>query len=255
MHYFASLVRSAFVTSCTAFYRHPTYSPFRRVPSVAMSLSPPSENVYPALAVFDMDACLWDKEMYEMPSIPTETIEGNLNGHGEGVTGVKSGPHVIRLHTGSLVALQEHHEGAYPGMRCVMASSADTPKAERIGRAALRLLEVVPGVTVWDVLMKDWAGKDVNQIGRQPPLSSNKSKTHFPRIRELTGVKYDGMLFFDDCNWGDHCGMVSNGCKENNGEGVVSVRTPNGLREADWRKGLELYKEATLARRARAAAS
>ena len=27
---------------------------------------------------------------------------------------------------------------------------------------------------------------------------SNKAQTHFPRIREITGVRYDKMLFFDD---------------------------------------------------------
>ena len=47
--------------------------------------------------------------------------------------------------------------------------------AEQVGRAALKLLEVVPGLTVWDLLMRDWEGRDVNQIGRQPPLSSNKA--------------------------------------------------------------------------------
>ena len=67
----------------------------------------------------------------------------------------------------------------------------------------------MPGVSVWDVLMRDWDGVDVNQIGRQPPLSPNKAKTHFPRLREATGVPYNEMLFFDDCNWGDHCGQVA----------------------------------------------
>jgi hypothetical protein len=27
---------------------------------------------------------------------------------------------------------------------------------------------------------------------------SNKAQTHFPRIREITGIRYDKMLFFDD---------------------------------------------------------
>jgi hypothetical protein len=44
-------------------------------------------------------------------------------------------------------------------------------------------------------------------------------------------------------NWGDHCGMVAQACKEN-GKSVVTHRTPSGLKEADWRKGLELYKKA-----------
>ena len=32
------------------------------------------------------------------------------------------------------------------------------------------------------------------------------------------------MLFFDDCNWGDHCGAVARACVEDaSGEGVVAV--------------------------------
>ena len=104
---------------------------------------------------------------------------------------------------------------------------------------------------------------------------SNKAQTPFPRIRKLTGISYDKLLFLMigkdgilswdvylgsllwcawpcvslfisfDSNWGDHCGMVAQACKEN-GKSVVTHRTPNGLRETDWRKGLELYRKAHL---------
>jgi magnesium-dependent phosphatase 1 len=154
-----------------------------------------------------------------------------------------SGRHQISMHPGSLVALQNHLDGKYPGMRVAFASSADTPFAEKVGRASLKLLEVVPGTTVWDVVVgRDWGGRDVNQIGRQPPLSSNKARSHFPFLRRETGIRYDRMLFFDDCNWDDHCGMVASQCKENDTNiGPATVRTPNGLRVTDWEKGLEVY--------------
>jgi hypothetical protein len=90
---------------------------------------------------------------------------------GEGVTGAYSGGDKISLHSGSLVALQEHAQNLYPGMKIAFASSADTPFAEKVGRATLKLLEVMPGMTVWDLAMRDWDNKDINQIGRQPPLS------------------------------------------------------------------------------------
>ena len=154
---------------------------------------------YPELVVFDADACFWDKEMYEMSAMPSDTVKGDLNGRGEGVAGVMSGRDKISLHRGSLLAMQEHWDGKYPGMKVAIASSADTPFAEKVGRASLKLLEVVPGVTVWDVFLRDFNGVDVNQIGRQPPLSSNKSRTHFPFLREKTGIRFDRMLFFDDC--------------------------------------------------------
>jgi len=57
-------------------------------------------------------------------------------------------------------------------MKICFASSADTPFAEKVGRASLQLLEIVPGVPIWNKLIKDdWNDVDVNQIGRQPPLS------------------------------------------------------------------------------------
>ena len=128
---------------------------------------------YPALVVFDLDACFWDQEMYEMPALPSKTVTGPLGDSGEtGVTGAYSGRHKISMHPGSMVALREKLAGdKYPGMKVCFASSADTPFAEKIGRATLKLLEVTPGTNVWDLVLNDWDGTDVNQIGRQPPLS------------------------------------------------------------------------------------
>lgn len=200
---------------------------------------------FPELCVFDLDACFWDKEMYTLSKIPNESniVKGDLHGRGEGVLSVMSGRSRISLHKGSLVALQSHHDDKYPNMKVCFASSADTPLAESIGRAALKLLEVVPGTSVWDLVVgRDWDGEDVNQIGRQPPLSANKSATHFPILRELTRVRYDRMLFFDDCQWGDHCGQVERACKERNtGLGPVTIRTPYGLGVEEWAEGLEKY--------------
>ena len=213
--------------------------------AVASSEEEEGGSTIPELVVFDLDACLWDQEMYEMTAIPSSTnvIKGDLNGKGKGVIGVMSGRNQISLHKGSLIALQEHWDGTlYPGMKIALASSADTPFAEQVGRATLKLLEVVPGITIWDVLMRDWENVDVNQIGRQPPLSSNKAQTHFPRLKQATNIRYDRMLFFDDCNWGDHCSMVANACKETDtGKGVATQRTPRGLGEREWRNGLQTY--------------
>jgi magnesium-dependent phosphatase 1 len=154
---------------------------------------------YPELCVFDLDACFWDEEMYTLSELPSQKVMGDLNGRGQGVIGVMSGPDKISLHKGSLLALQNHSDGMYHGMKVAFASSADTPLAERIGRAALKLLEVLPGLTVWDLVVgRDWNGNDtINQIGRQPPLSSNKARSHFPFLKKLTGIRYDRMLFFD----------------------------------------------------------
>ena len=108
----------------------------------------------------------------------------------------------------------------------------------RIGKAALSLLEVVPGVTIRQLFARGWpADFEGNvQIGRSPPLSSDKAATHFPAILRETDVPYDEMLFFDDCNWGDHCANVANKCK-----GVATQRTPRGMQYSEWIQGLKTY--------------
>ena len=91
----------------------------------------------PELCVFDLDACLWDKEMFQMDAVPEvgDSVRGELNGRGEGVRGVRSGRATIALHAGALVALQEHADGLYPGMRVALASSAVSRCVERGGAA------------------------------------------------------------------------------------------------------------------------
>lgn len=176
-----------------------------------------------------------------LDAMPDRPIRGNLNGRGEGVVGVHSGGDVIRIFPGALTALQEFAEGKYEGMRLAVASSADTPLAEKIGRAAMEMLEVLPGVTMKEVLLRGFEDLDgMNlQIGRQPPLSSDKSRTHFPILQEATGVPYNQMLFFDDSAWSDHCAMVERGCP-----GVVTQRTPRGMQVTEWRNGLRKFAQA-----------
>jgi magnesium-dependent phosphatase 1 len=222
----------------------PRSNRLRAAAAAGLSSSPPPLQPLPELAVFDLDACLWDKEMFEMTAVPTEEdrVLGDLNGRGEGVVGVMSGRAKISLNPGALEALQRHADGDFPGMKVALASSANTPFAEEVGRASLGLLEVSQGLTVWEVITRDWGGTDVNQIGRQPPLSPDKAATHFPRLRAATGVRFDRMLFFDDCNWRDHCGEVAERCTEgDSGLGPVIVRTPLGLQVQDFEKGLQLF--------------
>ncbi|KAH8094157.1 hypothetical protein JL720_4149 [Aureococcus anophagefferens] len=184
----------------------------------------------PELIVLDLDDCVWHPEMYTLDDMPSTPIRGDLNARGEGVVGVKSGLETIRLFPGALRALQECHDGAHDPSRLAVASSADTPLAASIAHAALSILEVVPGVT------------DHIKIGRAPPLSSDKSKTHFPLLREATGVDYDGMLFFDDSNWSDHCRIVAQNCP-----GVVTQRTPRGMQHSEFVAGLKKYADAQAA--------
>ena len=201
----------------------------------------------PTLAVFDLDACFWDEEMYTLREVvdPGKNVRGSLGDDvGEGVVAAVSGRTRIRINPGALHALQNYYRGKYPGMRLAAASSADTPLAVRIGRSALAQLEIFPGVTAREVFAIGWPeGFEGNlQIGRTPPLSANKAATHFPILRRETGVPFDEMVFFDDCNWGDHCAAVAQNCVEKtSGLGPVTVRTPRGMRVDEWERALKLY--------------
>lgn len=216
----------------------------------------------PRLCVLDLDECVWSPEMYTLSHMPSRPLIGDLNGRGEGVVGVHSGGDVIRIYPGALQAMQEVADGLHGEMRMAVASSADTPLAERIGRAAMELLEVLPGLTMADLLRRGCEDGRNLQIGRQPPLSSDKSRTHFPILRDACGVAYEEMLFFDDSArrsreggrrhtahathasrrspapkvWSDHCGLVAANCP-----GVVTQRTPRGMQEHEWRNGLRKF--------------
>lgn len=206
---------------------------------------------FPTLTVFDLDACFWNQEMYALHDIPgPEDVEmGPLGDAGEGVVGAVSGSRVIRMHPGSLKALQDYVAGKTGDMKIGVASTADTPHAVKIGKAALNLLEVVPGKTAWEVLMSAFGDDRAVYIGRSPPLSSDKAASHFPMIREATGIRYDEMLFFDDCGWGDHCGNVERKCQEpDTGKGPVTRRTPSGLTLEDWNQGLAKWRQRVQAR-------
>eukprot|EP00457_Paulinella_chromatophora_P008240 gb/GEZN01008270.1/.p1 GENE.gb/GEZN01008270.1/~~gb/GEZN01008270.1/.p1 ORF type:complete len:441 (-),score=75.63 gb/GEZN01008270.1/:40-1362(-) len=194
----------------------------------------------PELFVFDLDDCLWTPEMYTLYELPHEAVIGDLNGRGKGVLGVRSGNDVIRLHPGALQVLQLIADGAFPHSRMAVASSANTPLAEECAAYALTHLEVLPGVTVDEILSRGFAtGFTGNrQIGRTGKLSPDK-RGHFKYIKEETGVDWAGMVFFDDNNWEDNVGRVEQSCP-----GVVGEATPHGLTLELFQKCLEGYAEA-----------
>lgn len=192
----------------------------------------------PQLVVFDLDMCLWHPEMYTLSELPVKPVMDKLGLHGEGVAAVYSGRRKVQLFPGALRVLQDIYLDCYPCVRIAAASSADTPRAVQIARACMDTLEVLPGVTMRQVFAKGWQpGFEGNiQIGRSPPLSADKGATHFPRIQRETGIPYNQMLFFDDCNWDDNCREVARKCP-----GVATQTTPDGLQESEWIAGLQTF--------------
>ena len=102
----------------------------------------------------------------------------------------------------------------------------------------MKILEVLPGKTVYDVLIDGFEdgpwqeprerGPANLQIGRQTPLSSDKSRTHFPALQAAYGTPYDEMLFFDDSVWSD----VSEGCRRATHAPVHPPKRRTALRDA-----------------------
>eukprot|EP00536_Pseudo-nitzschia_multiseries_P011057 jgi/Psemu1/204829/e_gw1.358.52.1 len=190
----------------------------------------------PSLVVFDLDDCLWTPEMHELPGCPEIPVHGNLNPNAtndngqqqKGVVGLKVPRYhdTVTLYDGARRVLYELATNpVYKGVQLATASSSLEPS---YSYACLDGIEILPGLCLGDMM-------SYNQIGRTGKLSPDKV-THFQELHEESCVPYNEMLFFDDCNWGDHCRRVTNAF------GVVSQRTPRGLQWEEFHKGLKKYE-------------
>mmetsp|Transcript_13017 Transcript_13017/g.23379 ORF Transcript_13017/g.23379 Transcript_13017/m.23379 type:complete len:214 (+) Transcript_13017:69-710(+) len=191
--------------------------------------SPNKRMILPSLIVFDLDDCLWTPEMHELSGMPEIPIHGDLGNGQTGVVGlqVMRGRDTVTLYEGARRVLYELATNPiYNGVLLATASSSLEPS---YSHACLNGIEILPHLTMADMMSS-------NQIGRSGRLSPNKT-SHFSEIHNELGIPYEEMLFFDDCNWGDHCGRVTQEL------GVVSWRTPAGLQWKDFQGGLEKYHQ------------
>ncbi|KAL7479825.1 hypothetical protein ACHAW6_005538, partial [Cyclotella cf. meneghiniana] len=200
----------------------------------------------PSIIVFDLDDCLWTPEMHELSGPPSIPIEGPLDPNnpsesplgtiGMGVPSTRrkkrgawgDGYHadeVVELYPGARLALRELARN--PKYRNVKIAVASTSLEPEYSRSCIAGIEIVEGVTMKDMI-------SYAQIGRSGKLTSIKT-THFQLIHEQSGVPYDDMLFFDDCNWDDHVGYLERNF------GVVGIRTPNGLSFDEFHQGLQKF--------------
>lgn len=190
----------------------------------------------PSMIVFDLDDCLWSPEMYTLrdkPSIPIEGIIDEKNRQ-RGIVGMqvpRGGP-IVRLFPEAREILQELVTNpTYKDITLSLASSSEEPT---YSRACLEGIELFPGTVLAQLF-------PFTQIGRSPPLSSRKT-THFSLLQKESSIPYHQMLFFDDCNWGDHVADVQNTF------GVPGQRTPRGLTWVDFTNGLNHYHAISLQR-------
>lgn len=209
-----------------------------------------SLNKLPELLVFDLDECLWTPEMYTLNSEPTIKIEGDLHDKGKGVIALSGNRYRenIKLYPDALHILQYLYLNNYHNMKISIASSADTPLATRCAYKSLELLEILPNISLREVINNSWkntpyytnsltsTSSPYLQIGRTPPLSSNKGKTHLKIISHSLSISFDKMLFYDDCNWSDNCQQAEEHCPN-----ITTQKTPHGMTIDDFFKGLEKY--------------
>jgi magnesium-dependent phosphatase 1 len=211
--------------------------------------APPA--THPELVVFDLDMCMWSPEMFTLDSTPTEAVEGRpvlgedgrigseTNSIGSETIGSETNSesmivgartrrgNTVSLFPGALRALQElylQRDTAWAGTLVAAASSSEEPS---YSAACLDLLEILPGVKMREAF-------SFFAIGRTGELSSDK-RTHFGKIQRESGTDFAKMLFFDDCNWGDHVGKIQAA------HGVLGARTPNGMTYTEWRDALDMY--------------
>jgi magnesium-dependent phosphatase 1 len=187
----------------------------------------------PSMIVFDLDDCLWSPEMYTLHDMPSIREEGDLTPAGipalnaRGCIGLKvPRGQTVRLFSGARRVLYEL--ATNPKYECVIIASASSSEEPTFSYSCLRNIEILPGLTMDKMF-------SYNQIGRTGQLSSDKRK-HFRLLHAESGIPYTEMVFFDDCNWGDHCSAIS-------GEfGVVCMRTPRGLQYSEFEEVLSRYQ-------------
>lgn len=217
----------------------------------------------PRMIVFDLDDCLWTPEMHELYGLPSKPITGNLNpddGNDEmprkgrkqpkrgsktnftrddtigeiGVIGMQcpGSSQTVYLYEGARKALREI--GTNPKYKEVLIAVASTSLEPSYSHHCLDHIEILPGVTIRNLL-------DHDEVGRSGHLTSRKT-THFKALHEESNISYEEMLFFDDCNWGDHVKDLEDAY------GVTGQRTPNGLQMEEFYAGLEKYRKKIQAR-------
>merc|ERR1719221_645057 len=159
----------------------------------------------PSLIVFDLDACLWTPEMFELNAPPSK--------YDKNVVGVRAGSDVVRLFDGAAAVLArcatERKGGIFTATAFAAASSTTEP---HFAQTCLRQLPVEGGTSVSEMLT-------YTQI-----YPGSKGRQHFPALQRESGT------------YGDNCSDVARLCP-----GTLCVRTPSGLTEERFQAALDAF--------------
>mmetsp|Transcript_19804 Transcript_19804/g.39270 ORF Transcript_19804/g.39270 Transcript_19804/m.39270 type:complete len:181 (+) Transcript_19804:90-632(+) len=164
----------------------------------------------PTLVVFDLDACVWFPEMYQLwgGGAPFEYVaEDNSCTDARGTS--------VRL----LGAIPEVFEEVRErGGKIAIASRTDEPSW---ARELLTKFTTVNGNTLESLVE-----------GNLTEMYKGSKTKHFESIRRKSGVPFEDMIFFDD----DPANIRDVGSL-----GVVSILTPDGVTREAWDRGMEAF--------------
>ena len=177
-----------------------------------------SKMAIPSLIVFDLDACLWSPEMYELDDAPSryDAKRG----------GVKAGRDTVKLFPGAQATL--YRLLTDPNFKTCKVAAASSTTEPAFAQTCLEQIPIDPSGKRTEVL------SDLIKFKQIYPGS--KGRSHFPRLQKETGIPYTEMIFFDDCSYGDNCREVAKSCP-----GVTCVRTPRGLTTEEFAIALKAY--------------
>ncbi|CAM9637766.1 unnamed protein product [Chrysoparadoxa australica] len=163
--------------------------------------------------------CVWTPEMFELSKGPERYLaEYNT---------IQAGKQRVQVFEGAITAFQEVQTLEHFSDTKIAVASATQHRSW--AETCLSMFELPSGAKLADMV----------EFSAIYPKRKTK---HFAQLQKESGIPYNQMLFFDDCTYGDNCGVVERGCP-----GVVTVRTPEGMTNENWRTGLAKFAAAQAA--------
>jgi magnesium-dependent phosphatase 1 len=178
-----------------------------------------------ALVVFDLDATLWETEMYLLSGPPFKaTAEPHKVTDRVG--------DVVELMPGSVLALRAFAtDERWKGVKVGVASRTDFPKWARTCIDMLRLPATVAdnsdGDDDDDANNNSSAMLNLKDLIDHAEIYESDKKSHFRALHKTTGIPFEKMAFFD--NEMRNITSVSQ-------LGVKCFFTPDGMTRAEWHR-------------------